>query len=327
MKFYFDESGRFTLPNNPLQHRAAVVVGVAVSELIEDELRQGFQEFVAGLSDDEKNEGEPKGRLLKLRSRSDFCDLLAGIDGVQLTPVTLDMNVLGESPRLMAKELGEHIAGRAGLCVHESMRNALQILSKKVTELSYAQMWRLYAWANAFREALSHAVVFLSNRGHAESWNKARFEVDMVQPDKEGMENSVFRDIILGWLESWSRWKPLVCIEEIHTAEHPFVKNFDSGKGIDISKLIGGNIHFVDSGESWGVQIADIAANIVFRALHDLQNKNGGLFVFSSLMRSSPYDATRGAGFLGPFGEPAIDYSKKYCGLVESLRRRGPMHL
>lgn len=327
MKFYFDESGRFTLPNNPLQHRASVVVGVAVSELIEDELREGFKEFVAGLSEDEKSGEEPKGSLLKLRSRSDFCDLLAGIDGVQLTPVTLDMNILGEHATSMPTELGEHIVDQAELCVYESMRNYLHGLSKRIAGLSPAQMWRLFAWANAFREALHHAVLFLSDQGHEDSWHDARFEVDAVEQKTDAIENSVFKDIILGWLESWSRRNPMEYIEEIHTAEHPFVKNFDSGKDIDLSKLIGGNIHFVDSAKSWGVQIADIAANIVFGAVHDLQNEKGELFVFSSLMRSCPYGATRGAGLLCPFEEPNIEYRKKYSGLVKSLRRRTPMHL
>ena len=91
MYFYFDESGDFAIPGSPTTHKAAVVMGVAVSDLIHNELRQQFHRFVAGLEASECLKGEPKGSRLSYAHRRAFCEMLAGYDGILLTPVTLDL--------------------------------------------------------------------------------------------------------------------------------------------------------------------------------------------------------------------------------------------
>src|SRR6266478_7255159 len=97
MYFYFDESGDFAIPDSPTTHRAAVVMGVAVSDLIHNELCQQFHRFVAGLDASECLKGEPKGARLNYAHRMSFCEMLSGYDGIFLTPVTLDLSSLCRS--------------------------------------------------------------------------------------------------------------------------------------------------------------------------------------------------------------------------------------
>ena len=93
MRFFLDEAGTFDIPRSR-QHRAAVAVTLAVSEPAWQTLRKQFEEFVSKLGTAQLERGEPKGRLLSPEQLSYFADLLAGVDGVSVTPVTMDLGHL-----------------------------------------------------------------------------------------------------------------------------------------------------------------------------------------------------------------------------------------
>jgi hypothetical protein len=46
MFYFFDESGDFSVPKSRAHHKVAVVMGVAVSDAIYDDLNAGFRQFV-----------------------------------------------------------------------------------------------------------------------------------------------------------------------------------------------------------------------------------------------------------------------------------------
>jgi hypothetical protein len=64
MKFFFDESGNFHVPDNRQQHVVGIVVGVVVPETQEAALWKQFREFIANLPPSAFKNGEPKGHLL-----------------------------------------------------------------------------------------------------------------------------------------------------------------------------------------------------------------------------------------------------------------------
>src|SRR6266436_4057275 len=72
MFYYFDESGDFQIPDTATTHKVAVVMGVAISESIYDDLRARFFEFVKKLEASECVNGEPKGSRLTYDRRKDF---------------------------------------------------------------------------------------------------------------------------------------------------------------------------------------------------------------------------------------------------------------
>jgi hypothetical protein len=128
--------------------------------------------------------------------------------------------------------------------------------------------------------------------------------------------------MVLSWLTGWSQRHPIPLVKGIHTKDHPFVKNYDTSDGIDIGKLVQGRIRWVDSRESWGIQMADIGATIVSQAAYALDDRSGDISLCGALMRSSPYGPTRGPRLFTPLGDVPDHVGGKYRLLSEIMERR-----
>jgi hypothetical protein len=324
MHFYFDESGDFAIPDSPATHRAAVVMGVSVSDLIHDELREQFLRFVATLDASERLQGEPKGSRLSYAHRMDFCEMLTGYGGIFLTPVTLDLSSLsqsGEEP--MTERMYRNLCASAEAMLYPEGRESWRLTARQYRNLSSNQALRIYSLANCIREALAHAILFLNNRGHEKAWEHVRFEIDRVQVRPKSREEQVFSQLILAWLAGWSRSRPITPIRQIHTPDHPFVRKYRlPAGGIDLGKLVGNRIYWVDSSESWGVQMADIGATIVYQAAHATDNRDGLRSLYAALMRKSPYGPRRGPGVFSPLSTVSAIRGAKYMPLSEAMYRR-----
>jgi hypothetical protein len=322
MFYYFDESGDFAVPKVPTIHKVAIVVGIAISDVIYDDLHKAYCQFVKKLGPSECVNGEPKGTLLSYEHKKEVCNLLANYDGVSLTPVTLDLSSLVHSnicsmPDRMARVLCKWADK---MCCPEAREQTL-LLARQCANLSVNQSLRIYSLANCIREALHHAVLFLSTRGHATAWKNLRFEIDRVQTKPNSREETVFSEMVLGWLMGWSRTKPLMTIEEIHTADHPFIKNYCTTGGVDLGKMLYGNLQWVDSRNSWGVQLADISATIVYQAASTLNDESGSISLYRLLMRKSAYGWRRGPGLFIPLQGLSTFVSRKYVILSEAMKR------
>ncbi len=324
MYFYFDEAGDFTIPSASATHSAGVVMGIAISDLIYDDLHQQFQRFVSSLDATERLNGEPKGSRLSYAHRRDFCDMLASYDGISLTPVTLDLSSLAapsEESRLTEGMYRTLLASAEAMHYPEG-REMVRLLARQYRNLSINQVLRIYSTANCIREALEHAVIFLSNRGHENAWEGVRYEIDRVQVRPHSREEKVFSFMVLAWLTGWSYTKPLTLVKEIHTSDHPFVRKYERREGIDLGELVRGHICWVDSSQSWGVQMADVGATIVHQAAHATNDRDGLISLYASLMRKSYYGARRGPGLFTPLSQVSETVSAKYMLLSEAMRRR-----
>lgn len=326
MKFYFDESGEFSIPSDKNKHAVSIVMGVAISEMILNQLFNDFKKFLLNLKSCELENGEPKGYLLTNNHKKDFCDLLAEFDGISLTPVTLDLSLLSNSQYLnTSKIFSDYLAGYSIKMKYKKAQDQLLLLSKQYKNLSNQQALRIYSIAYCFKMALEHSFLFLSNRGHENSWESVRFEIDRVQKNTNSREEKVFSILILGWLDGWSRELPIYFVKEIHTRDHPLVKKYGDENGVDIAKMIKNNIYWGNSKNSLGLQIADIASNIVFKAAYNLEKDKESLMLFSSLMNSSYYGAKKGPGLFSPVLDGVNDAkktSKKYKILSEVMQLR-----
>jgi hypothetical protein len=323
MYFYFDESGDFAIPHSPTTHKAAVVMGVMVSDIIHNELCQQFHKFVAALDASECVNGEPKGSRLSYAHRRAFCDMLTEYDGIFFTPVTLDLSSLSQSgKKQMTEGMYQALCASAERMLYPEARESMLLIARQYRNLSINQALRIYSLANCIREALEHAIIFLANRGHESAWEHIRFEIDRVQVRPNGREEKVFSLMVLAWLAGWSRSRPFTLIKEIHTPGHPFVKQYDLSDGIDISKLVRDRIYWVDSSESWGVQMADIGSTIVYQAAHATDDRYGLISLYASLMRMSPYGASRGPGLFTPLSEVSEFATAKYMLMSEAMRQK-----
>jgi len=296
MQFYFDESGDFSIPKNG-EHKCGVVCGLVIPETVETPLFEEFGAFAAGLSNQEKSHGEPKGMLLGDVSRRDFCRLLNSYYArVFVTPTTLDLSI-GSTKKAsnVSKQMKRGLFENAKKCVYTTMREQIEELGRQWGNLSNNDCLRLVSLTSCFWEAIEHSVLFLSENAYHRCWNTLEFVVDAVRTAPLSRDEIVFQKMVLMWLTAWTKRRPLITIEEIHTVDHPFVRNYCLDKGrFDLGKMIRGNISFRSSVNSLGLQMADICANIVYQAVHDLHNYNERLPIFKLLMRNCPYGPARG---------------------------------
>jgi hypothetical protein len=315
MKFFFDESGDFAIPAAISEHRASVVMGIAVSENIEQQLAADFDTFKRSLSRTELQNGEPKGRLLTPESANHFCDLLNQykvLDGISLTPVTLDLSSLVNSDLSgLSHHLSETIQHRADLCIYPEMREQVALLGRQFGNFSNPQALRILSLAWCVREALHSAIIFFSGPQHNPHWSQLEFVVDAVQTRVGAREELVFSAMVMMWLAGWSRTKPFELVQEIHTLDHPIGRLYTTADGFDLGKMLRGNVHWRNSQESWGLQIADISASIAYGAVNDLQNVNGYIPRFNKMMKASPYSRKRGPGLIVLDGV-RDDFKSKY---------------
>lgn len=320
MRFFFDESGDFTVPSNTFEHRASVVVGVSVSELVEEGLQESYAAFVEGLADEKKHNGEPKGRLFDPKDCHRFCRMLAENADAYVTPVTLDLTCfLNNEHEALPKKMKEILQQQSLECIHETMRDETALLGRQLGNLSSEQALRIAALAYCFQETVRDAVMFLSCRGHEGAWEKLSFEIDAAQRRPGSREHAVFSIMLLSWLTAWSRSHPLPLVKEIHTSDHPFVRLYEREEGIDLGKIVRGNLHWVDSSTSWGIQIADISASIVHRAVHDLEDEEGWGSVLGHLMRSSVRGPRTCLGLFSLSGMLPSEVANKYRGLCNVI--------
>jgi hypothetical protein len=312
MVFFFDESGDFSLPNSG-QHKCAVICGLVIPETVAENLRKDFGLFVSSLSRAEKINGEPKGSLLRDKTRVRFCEMLSTYREVLVTPTTLDLTISSRKKAVnICNEMKGELFESAKKCVYDTMELQIEELAKQWGNLSINEGLRLVALTSCFWEAIEHSVIFHSAKEYYHCWDSLSFVVDAVKTASLSREKKVFKWMVLMWLTAWSKRRPLVLIEEIHTNEHPFVRRYDTEGGFDLGKMLKGNIRYCSSKESWGLQIADICSNIVYQAVHDLNNYKNRLPIFRMLMTNCPYGPKRPGPGLVHVGDVLRKSAPKY---------------
>jgi hypothetical protein len=314
MLFFFDESGDFGLPTAD-EHKCAVICGIVIPETIAENIRQDFVEFVSGLSSAEKSNGEPKGSLLTEKKRKLFCLILSRYKEILITPAILDLSVsLGDKTANIDSVMKAVLFENAKKCVYNTMRCEIEELGRQWGNLSINEGLKLVALASCFLRAIEFSVICHSDEAYHYCWENICFTIDAVRTAELTRDKKIFTWMVLMWLTAWSQRHPLTLIKEIHTADHPFVKTYDTKDGFDLGKMLKGNIKYEDSKTSYGLQIADICANIIYQAFHDLKNYNNKLSIFKMLMKNCPYKPKLGVMGLICVGEPAkkIPMPNKY---------------
>lgn len=324
MRIFIDESGSFQIPDAATSQAAAVVVGIIVPEVSEAALFGKYAEFVEALDSSEFKESEPKGSRLSRESRKRFCEVLYATPGTLIIPTTADLSDLaGEGEKLPAR-LSRSLSDFACKCVHQTMRDEIALVASQAANLSTSVLLKLLLYSECIQECIHHAVAYRSAPPYRDCWSKVDIMIDRVQKSPDSREKQVFDLMLLSWLTAWSRKRPLMLITEVHTPDHPFVLRYETGTGINMRRLIGDGFRWVDSKAEPGIQLADIAANIVFGAVHDLTNREGRHSEFLSLMRCCPLAARDGPGLVTLLPHGQISQPDKYHELVLALEARFP---
>lgn len=303
MNFYVDESGAFSIPTGLIQHQACVVVCVVVSDLKHEYLKHKFESFCSKLPNEMLINGEPKGSKLNRHKRIEFCDMLGEFkENILIIPVTIDMSLTAmlDTECNLNQRLHDRCIELCDYMKHESMKDDLRLRAKQFMNLSYQELLKIASYARCLFESIRYSILELSTNGNENSWDTVHIEIDRSNKALDSREKIIFDDMLGLWFEAWSKKKPFTFIREIHTDQHPIVKNYNSPDGIDGNKMIK-EINWMDSKHSWGLRIADIAASIIYQAVNDIDNKEDSFVPFCGLMKLSPYRAIDGPGLFSPF--------------------------
>lgn len=302
MDVYFDESGNFRASPST-ESGLSAVMGVIIPENESAALEQDFRAMIGKLPKDIFVNGEPKGRLLS----PEHCQLLATIinahPGVKLVPVTVNTASIEQSFfEQVPKRLKELLVGESEKFQYESLRTEVSELARRCGNLSPGQLVRLLAYAVGVHQAIDGISTFYHCSKYHPHYTPIRMIFDRVgTPDSR--EELVFKQIVFMWLVRMTERKPITKIKEIHTGDHPFMrlyeKALDGQTGLDLTKMLRGNLHFADSKTTWQVQLADMLVSAWLNSLRDSNNALGYAPVFRSLNRNTTRPNDQPLGMIG----------------------------
>ncbi len=319
MKFYFDESGDFRLDDDGVQ-RVGIVVGITVPESAEAEIFARFDEFVATLSPSAFKKKEPKGNLLTLEERTRFAQMIADNAKIIVTPAVLDIASITREKKQVRGDMVRRMRELAEQCIHETMQKDVHLLANQFKNLSGNQSLRLGSIAYCIKRAFEQTIILLSGNEYFACWHQMRFEIDPVGVRRGNREELVFKWTMLGWLQGWSQKSPTMTITEIHTENHPVIKNYStSNDKFDLNKIYRDNLHYPRSLESKGLQIADMAASIIHHAVCGIVTFDD-LMNYGLLLKNNLW-APKYAHGLFCFTDPSDVDCNRYEGLTDAVAK------
>jgi hypothetical protein len=318
MKFFFDESGDFRVPDDQQQHAVGIVVGVVVPETQEAPLWKRFREFIARLPLSAFKNDEPKGHLLDEEARRAFAVLVSELEGILICPTMLDLTSMAGHALELRDKVIKKLETTAALCEHESMQGEVSLLGRQFGNLSPEVAFRLGSWAQCIKRCIDDSVFSHSCPQFHDCWAKMTFEMDPVQPNAGSREQQVFTKMLPGWVTAWCKKQPIVLIEEVHTENHPFVREWETEGGIDLGKMFRGNLQFRSSNESLGLQIADMAASVARKAVLGIVSAYD-LMSYGVMMSKSPRSATHAHGIFSFSEFDEAEIARRFLGLVDAV--------
>jgi hypothetical protein len=318
MKFYFDESGNFQLPP-PGEHRAGIVSGIAIPDSSEVEVFQRFDAFVGSLPSSAFKDGEPKGRLLDDAARRNLANMIVDLPGILICPIMLDLtSLVGQSQADVSGLVSRKLMQLQATCRHQSFRDQIIKLANDVNDLSTQQALRLLAWAKCISRTVQDSIILHSSAQHATSWNALRFEIDPVDQTPRNREERVFEIMLPMWVSSWSHDDPVTLIDRVHNADHPLVKNWDTDEGLDVGKMFRNNVHYVSSAASKGIQLADMTATLVRRAVIGIADAVN-LQNYGFMMTKTIGQPLHASGIFSIVPADIKDLERRYHGLADAI--------
>lgn len=324
MRFAIDESGSFPLvatgPTPP--------VSVAVTLIVPDDERDGllaaYRSFRAGLAPNELRDGEPKGGRLAVASKQSYCELLDRFPRVQVCPCIIDLGQFpGDSAAKLRDELSYDLLRIADRSVDAIYRDSLRAISTSIAKLSPNQGLRLFTWARSFFHGLHHAVVTPDAGDTLTEWENREFFIDPVQDKAGSDEESILAEMLPLWMGCWSSLKPFDLLDAVDFPRNSFRSRFSQGDRIDLEALLSGRLRFDRTSKVEELlQIADIAASIVYQAARNPAPGTGAVAMYERLMSACPYEPGFGIGLVTPHQTLAGDgQPNRFAPLVAAMER------
>jgi Protein of unknown function (DUF3800) len=317
MRIYIDEGGSFIIPNQP-SSSFSVVLAFIVPSVYETEL---FYDFLRLRDRWPKQDTEIKGSSLDERRAAEVIDLLTRYDVVAEfvamdvgihTIAAIEQRKKVQADRLVANLTAEH---------HPEMVRQVETIAANVRRMSNQLFVQAFLTIELLCRVIQVATLYYAQRLPAELGDIAWF-IDRKAETITTMEE-IWSTLVLPMSESHFARTPLIVLKEGDYS------HFDNRYGsalddkmkkhlewmakmygprdrsdihplTDVRKLLTEQRQFVDSRDFLGIQLADILASILRRALNDRLQRSGWED-FGKLVVGKPKDESHFVTFaVGP---------------------------
>jgi len=237
-----------------------------------------------------------------------------------VTPAMLDIASINRARKDVRGDMVQRMRNMAEQCIHDTLREETQLLASQFSNLSHNQSLRLASVAYCIKRAFEQTIILLGGKDYFDCWDQMRFVIDPVQVRRGKREEVVFKWTLLGWIQGWSQKSPTMTIAEIHTQDHPLIKNYSTmDDTFDPTKIYGNNLHYERSSGSKGIQIADMAASVISHAIRGVVTFDN-LMNYGLLLKNNFWAAECCHGLFCLTNPSDIDYDF-YEGLTEAVAK------
>lgn len=277
VNIYIDESGTFV--STPERESWSVVVALASAE----STRHAIDDAVNFVR---RSAGAPPNEEVKLNSISEanYLRFLNALDSdglvVFATATDAGLNTPDRIERHKALQV-EKFRANIHRMKHEGGRAALELLAKQIEALSHQLYVQLICQVHLMQDIVGRSINYFAQRRPA-TLREFRWRIDQKGTEKTIFENA-FEKIAPALLQTHSFQEPLERVQGFDY-RHFSAYEYDDGKapeylhteyglpqmeGINLQKLIRGNLRFQDSKSSNGIQAVDLISRGLRRVLRN----------------------------------------------------------
>lgn len=277
MNVFIDESGSFVSTSS--EGAWSAVAAFALPEAARKRLEQSILELKAAPS----RAGKSEIKINEL-SESEYIAFLAKLARLNGALFCIATDASLNTPENVAEHQRTQVANvlkHIGKMRFEGGRQGLALLAAQIEKLPSQLYIQLFCQVELMYEVVSRAVTYYAQRNPG-TLSEFRWRIDQKDINRTDFEDA-FEKISPAILQTMSLTKPLLLIKEFDYSrmkryefapgEAPtYLKNeygidLREDSGLNIQKLIRGNIKFMDSRESPGLQAADLIVSGIRKCL------------------------------------------------------------
>jgi len=276
VNIYIDESGSFV--NASTVGKWNAVVAVAVPEAARRGLAYNLRQL-------KLRHGTPLAREIKLNAlaESEYLDFLQAIADLNLAVFCTAMDAGSNTLAIVRERQRNHVSEvlrHVDKMRHEGGRLGVQLVASQLAKLSPQLYLQLVCQVNLMHNVVSNAIMYYAQ--HCPSTlREFRWRIDQKNTSRTDYEDA-FEKLSPALLQSRSIAEPLMRVHgfdyshmtqyEIEKGAPNYLKDeygieVEIGDALNIQKIVRGNIRFMDSRLSAGIQVADLLASGVRRCL------------------------------------------------------------
>lgn len=276
MKFYFDDSGSFSVTASAPH----VIAGVLIPDVHETTFRDFHDQFVGTLETQEFKNGEPKGFLLREASRTRLFEFIGNNPWIRIAPVLTDsefndqtqiQGYRAEQVKLYEDHLRQGGDKQASEKLNKLQLDLLQATRDGISDVQFVKGLTLFY---ALYALLRNCTIIFQGREYDECWKG--FEITLDKQDENiitPMEiwiNNEFKHFI----QEHASEDPIEIPLEWKERNHPFLDKFldRTQDRFVLNRIFVGGFKFEDSKSHVGLHYADWIVNTlgqVFRRKRD----------------------------------------------------------